>query len=88
MSKVKVTVLIAFNGFYPGDQADVEYDAVIKGWESIGLVRTETAAKEVKRAPRKARPSSAEPDDQGGESFGTGGFGAPGYEPGEDPGAR
>lgn len=87
MSKVKVTVLIAFNGFYPGETAVVDHFPLIDGWETVGLVRTEPA-EEPKRATRKARQSPAEQDNQGGESFGAGGFGAPGNEPGEDPGSR
>lgn len=45
---VRLTVLVAFNGMYQGDSADVAYDETVKGWERAGLVRVE-------HGPRPAR---------------------------------
>lgn len=88
MSRVQVTVRIAFNNLYPGDTSEVEYDDQIKAWESRGLVSvSDVIEKKVTRGTRKARPRTVEPADTGSVTHGAGDSGTPGDEQGEGFGA-
>jgi hypothetical protein len=87
--KVRMTVLIPFNGMYAKDTADVEYDAQVKGWEAKGLVRVAKSdlPKRERRGTGKARQGTAEPSAARRKTIRAGDSSPSGDEPGEGFGA-
>lgn len=75
--RVRVQVLVAFNGMYAGDTADVLVDERMSGWIRAGLVKV------VDDGANPIGPGAVVADDPGSLTVGAGDSSASGDEPGE-----